>query len=99
MLVLTLTAADRGVGPWQQFTADFIDSNPGIFVGLDWVHPARLRAFLHDRGMLPPSARRTPVKLEASEPSLRVHIKPEPRSDPNVIDLCTPPRPDRKSVV
>ncbi|KAJ6471510.1 hypothetical protein C8R45DRAFT_1014587 [Mycena sanguinolenta] len=80
----------------SQFTADFIHSNPGIFVGLDWVHPARLRAFLHDRGMLPASAWRDPV---AFEPSLRVHVKSEPRSDPDIIDLCTPPRPTAKTRV
>ncbi|KAJ6479569.1 hypothetical protein C8R45DRAFT_353859 [Mycena sanguinolenta] len=83
----------------SQFTADFIHSNPCIFVGLDWVHPARLRAFLHDRGMLLASARRDPVKSEAFEPSLRVHVKSEPRSDPDIIDLCTPLRPTAKTRV
>ena len=72
-LFVTLNAADRVVGPWQQFTSDFIHFNPGIFVGLDWVHPAWLREFLHDCGMLSTLSRRDPVKSEASEPSLRIH--------------------------
>ncbi|KAF7373812.1 hypothetical protein MSAN_00592900 [Mycena sanguinolenta] len=90
---LALNAANEVMGTRQHFPAAFITANPGIFVGVDWVHPAQLRAFLRDRGMLPTSTR--PVKSETSEPSLRV--KSEPRSAPDVIDLCTPPRPTTKT--
>ncbi|KAJ7511946.1 hypothetical protein B0H11DRAFT_1899441 [Mycena galericulata] len=34
----------------SQFTAAFVAGNAGIFLNLDWVHPAQLRAFLRDRG-------------------------------------------------
>ncbi|KAJ7148855.1 hypothetical protein C8R46DRAFT_1310984 [Mycena filopes] len=69
----------------RQFTPAFVAANPGIFLDLDWVHPAQLRAFLA-RDPSPPSTVR--VKTEAIEPAASAsRIKTEPST------TRLPPRP------
>ncbi|KAJ7435706.1 hypothetical protein B0H11DRAFT_2366612 [Mycena galericulata] len=52
----------------SQFTAAFVAGNAGIFLNLDWVHPAQLRAFLRDRGQRTLTPRGTvSVKAETSD--------------------------------
>ncbi|KAJ7692263.1 hypothetical protein B0H17DRAFT_1133271 [Mycena rosella] len=79
-----------------QFPAPFIVANPGLFLELDWVHPARLRTFLEARSQPAPRQSAVSVKSEPSMASVRpgspLRVKSEPNSGQRIFDLTSPHR-------
>ncbi|KAJ7681103.1 hypothetical protein B0H17DRAFT_1206046 [Mycena rosella] len=53
-------------------SSPFVTANPSVFLNLDWVHLAHLRAFLRDRRPAIASLASVPVKTEASEASVPI---------------------------
>ena len=47
-------------------------ANPSVFLNLDWLHPAHLRAFLRDRRPAIVPLASAPVKMEVSEASVPI---------------------------
>ncbi|KAJ6518252.1 hypothetical protein C8R47DRAFT_1031643 [Mycena vitilis] len=75
----------------SQFPPAFIAANPAVFLNLDWVHPAQLRAFMESRQPFTLTASTRPVKVEAFDASVSIRPDSRVKSEGSIVDLSSDP--------